>query len=88
MKTKEDIIKRLRSDPLYQSALKSAKTDDERRRVIALTEGFVGQFAEVLGPFIQRVEDDPVFAERLKRSLATGEEIVSDVEPNVSGSQG
>lgn len=84
---KEDLIKQLRNDPLYQSALKSAKTDTERKHIIAVTEGFVEQFAVVLGPLFEKVEHDPSFAERLRRSLATGEEIVSDVEPAVSGSQ-
>jgi hypothetical protein len=85
---KEDFIKQLRSDPLYQSALKSAKTDAERKHVIEVTEGFVEQFAAVLGPLIEKVEKDPAFAEQLRRSIATGEEIVSDVDPDVSGSQG
>lgn len=84
---KEDILKALRADPLYQSALKSAKTDEERRRVIAVTEGFVGQFADVLAPLIQRAEADPAFRTQLQRSLVTGEEVVSDVEPIASGSQ-
>lgn len=84
---KEDILKALRADPLYQSALKAAKTDEERRRVIATTEGFVGQFADVLVPLIQRAEADPAFRTQLQRSLVTGEEVVSDVEPIASGSQ-
>lgn len=88
MRTKEDFIKRLRSDPLYQSALKAAKTDEERRRIIATTEAFVGQFAGVLAPLIQRAEVDPAFRVQLQRSLVMGKEVVSQVEPVPSGSQG
>jgi hypothetical protein len=85
---KEDFLKTLRNDPLYQSALKSAKTDEERKRVIAITEDFVGQFADVLGPLINRAENDPVFREQMKRSLVEDEGVITDVESVASGSQG
>lgn len=88
MKTREDVLKQLRSDPLYKSALKAAKTDEERRRIIATTEAFVGQFADALLPIINKAESDPLFREQLQRSLVSGEDVVSQVEPVPSGSQG
>lgn len=88
MRSKEDFLKRLRSDPLFQSALKAAKTPEERRRVIAITEAFVGQFAEVLAPMIQKAESDPSYRDLLRRSLVAGEEVVTDQETAASGSQG
>lgn len=88
MKTREDVIKQLRADPLYKSALKAAKTPEERRRIIATTESFVGQFADALLPLIQRASTDPLFREQLQRSLVANEDVVSLAEPDRSGSQG
>lgn len=88
MRTREDFLKRLRSSPLYQSALKTAKTPEERKRVIALTEQFVSQFADVLGPMIAKAEDDPAYREQLRRSVAAGEDVVTSEDKIPSGSQG
>ena len=88
MKSREDFLKKLRSDPLYQNALKAAKTPEEKKRIIATTEAFVSQFADVLAPLIQRAETDPLFREQMQRSIAEGDAVVTDVELETSGSQG
>lgn len=87
MKKNVDFIKALRDDPMYREALKSAKTDEERRRVIAVTEAFVSQFASVLEPLINKVQSDPKFAEQLRQSLKGEDEIVSS-KATLTGSNG
>jgi len=87
MKKNVDFLKKLRDDPMYREALKSAKTDEERRRVIAVTEAFVSQFASVLEPLIDKVQSDPKFAEQLRQSLKGEDEIVSS-KATPTGSNG
>lgn len=86
MKTKEDFIKRLRNDPLYKSALKRAGNAEERKRIIAMTEAFVGRFADVLAPMIQRAQSDPKYASELREALRGSQQVVTDVVEHKSGS--
>ena len=88
MKTREDFIKKLREDGLYKQALAKAKDDKERAAIARIVENMVGTFADVLAPAIARAEKDPVFVEQLKRALVEGEQVVTAVEPEVSGSGG
>lgn len=87
MSDEHDMLKLLRADPTFRRALSLAKTDEERRAIIALTENLVGGFQEVLSPLIKRSRRDPLFAERLGRALLTGEDVLTDSEP-VTGSIG
>lgn len=86
MGDRDDIIKRLRDDSLYKMALAKAKDDKERAQIAAIVEGMVGDFAARLGPITKRVQEDPVFAEQLRRAVVEGEQVLTDIEPVPSGS--
>jgi hypothetical protein len=86
MKSREDVLKRLRADPMYRRALEKAKDEKERKAIIAFTEDFVTSFADVLLPLAQQAQKDPVLRERLARSLVEGREVLSDSVPETSGS--
>lgn len=88
MRTKADFIKRLREDDLYKQALAKAKDDNERAAIARIVEGMVGNFADKLGPVIERAQNDPVYAEQLKRALVGDQQVLTDIEPEVSGSGG
>lgn len=70
--TKEELIKRLRADPLYRDALKMAQTDAERRRIIATTEGFLASFVESMSPIASQIGQDPQMAAQLQDAIMTG----------------
>lgn len=80
MNTKDDFLKLLRDDPMYRNALKMAKTDAERKQVIAATEEFVERFASVLVPAIQRAKSDPNYVNQLRLALQMNEHVVNDSE--------
>ena len=86
MKTREDFIKQLRQSSNFKAALSAARTPEERAQIKALTEEFVQSFADVLGPLIERTQEDPEFAHQLERSLAEKQIVFSSTDPNVSGS--
>lgn len=69
MKSKEEFIKNLRSNELYNSALSMAKTNDERAQIIAVTEEFVSNFSEVLCQIADKVKTDDKFKEELFKKL-------------------
>lgn len=85
---KEELIKRLRADPTYRQALKMARNDAERRRIIATAEGFLSTFVDSLTPVAGRIAQDPVFASQLQQALKHGSQVIreSDGRPIVSGS--
>lgn len=78
MRTKEDFVKLLRNDPMYKSALKTAKTPEERKKIIQITEAFVEQYASILAPIISQVESDPKLKEQLRQSLDQSDDLLSD----------
>jgi len=88
MKNRKEFIERLHADPKYQEALAAARTDAERQQVAGMVEAFVGSFADILGPLIERAESDPIFAEQLGRSLIEQRDVVSTSDPATSGSTG
>lgn len=88
MTTKDDFIKKLHEDSLFKQALAKAKTPEERAAITRIVENMVGNFAAVLAPAIDRAKTDPVFVEQLKRALVGGEQVVTAVEPETSGSSG
>ncbi len=90
MLSKDDLIKKLRAHPLYRNALKMARTDAERRRIIATAEGFLTEFVTNVTPVMNRAQADPAFASQLHEALKSGPTIVreSDGTRVVSGSKG
>ncbi len=90
MLTKQDLIKRLRNDPMYRDALKLAKTDEERRRIMATAEGFLSGFIDSLLPLANKIAQDPEFASQLQDSVRRGIEVIksdtNDIILTVSGS--
>jgi hypothetical protein len=83
MKTKEDFIKRLRGDRMYNLALKMASSDEERRRVIAITEGFVNKFASILAPMIAEVEKNPAYAEKIREAIKGETGLISQASGSI-----
>lgn len=83
MLTKEQLLKRLRDDPMYLSALKMAKTDSDRRRIIATAEGFLGSFFDAMSPITGRIANDPKMSADLKEAVNSGKRVVreSDGKP-------
>jgi len=86
MKNRQDFIKHLRQSDKFKAALSAARTPEERAQVKALTEEFVGGFADVLGPIIERAQNDPEFAQQLGRSLAGQQIVLSTSDSVISGS--
>lgn len=86
--TKEELIKRLRSDPMYVTALKMARTDEERKKIIATTEGFLANFIDSLSPVFKQVSNDKNLTSHLQKVLNHNEQVVkeSDGKNVVSGS--
>lgn len=90
MLSKEDLIKKLRANPLYRDALKMARNDAERRRIIAVTEGFLTEFVTNINPVFGHAQTNPKFATKLQEALKSGAQVVkeSDGTPIASGSKG
>lgn len=89
MFTKEELIKRLRADPMYRDALKMAQTDAERRRIIATAEGFLSSFVETMAPIAAQIKQDPGLAAQLLEAVRTGAVIKeNDGKPVVSEPEG
>lgn len=80
MRTKEDFIKLLHENPLFQHAMNSAKTDDDRRKIAAIVEGFVGNFASVLSPMIKEAQDNPEYAAQIQQLLMKGDQVITGSE--------
>jgi hypothetical protein len=83
-----DLIKRLRADPMYKEALGKARSPAERKAIAELVEGLVGRVGDILTPVIDRVKHDPEFAEQLGKALDEGKDVLTDSTPDTSGSAG
>lgn len=82
-----DIIRKLRNDPLYKRALAMAQSDEERRTIAAQTEAMVLHVARSLVPAITAVNNDPTLAAKVRQAATSSVEVVSAGAPtNVSGS--
>ena len=46
---RDDLIKKLRNDPLYKKALGMVGSKAERQQIIAFTEGFITKIADAAG---------------------------------------
>jgi len=78
MKTRDEFLKRLREDPAYREALGRAQNAGERKTIQKLVEGFVAPFADILGPAIERAENDPEFAAKLGQALVEKQSVLSN----------
>ena len=76
--TKDSLIKRLRSDPMYKKALGMAKDDAERKRIIAITEGMITNIVEAIIPIAGIVKQDPNIANELKQALKSGMSVIKE----------
>lgn len=59
--TKEDIIKKLRSDPMYRLAMASVKDDAAKLMISRTAEAFVSSFFDAMVPILSssmKKEDD------------------------------
>lgn len=89
MKTRDDFIKRLHQTERFQAAVLAARTEEERRAVIAAAEQFVDSFAVVLAPLIERAENDHEFAQQLAGQLISRSAVITiNKPPALSGSIG
>lgn len=88
MRKRSDFIQRLHQSEKFKLALNQARTEEERQAVQAATEQFVTTFADILGPLIERVEQDPEFARQLGQALVEKQNVVTTSDPATSGSSG
>lgn len=86
MRKRSDFIQRLHQSEKFKHALAQAKDDKERAAIRAATEQFVSAFADVLGPLIERAEQDPEFARQLGQALVERQSVVTTSDPVKSGS--
>jgi hypothetical protein len=87
-RTKQDFLKRLYESDRYKQALAAARTPEERARLAGLVTEFVGSFADVLAPLIDRAQRDPAFAQQLGRAVMERQRVVTSSGPARSGSVG
>lgn len=86
MRNRNDFMKRLHEAERFKQALATARTDAEREAIKTFVEEFVGRFANVLAPMIDRAEKDPDFARQLGKALVEGKGVLSTSELVTSGS--
>jgi hypothetical protein len=79
---KGELLKNVHANPLYQAALRSARSDAERQRIVQLVEGFVGDIAETLEPMIERARADSEFAQQLGQALVGQQRVVTSERVN------
>lgn len=88
MRKRSDFIDRLHQSEKFKHALAQARDENERKAIQAATEQFVATFADILGPMIERAEQDPDFARQLGQALVEGQNVVTTSDPAKSGSSG
>jgi len=88
MITREEMIKRLRKDPMYLAALKMAKTDEERRKIISTTESFLGNIIDSFVPAFKQISTDKTLVAKLQEAINAREPVITENNKNniVSGS--
>ncbi len=59
MKSKEELLKMLREDAMYKKSLAMATSDEERKQIETVVEGFVSRFAGALLPALQKSKSEP-----------------------------
>ncbi len=88
MTNRADFLRRLHESPEYRAALSHAGSEAERKAIVAFVNEFVGSFADVLGPLIERASLDPVFASKLGQAVAERRPVVTSTASSTSGSSG
>lgn len=88
MKDRDSLLKALRENPRYRTALGNARNAAERKAIASLVEDLVGSVGDIIGPAMERAKTDPAFAARLARALVEGKDVLSNIEPTSSGSTG
>jgi hypothetical protein len=73
---------------MYVAALKMARNDEERKKIIATAEGFLSSVIDSLSPIYKQVSNDKNLATHLQKVLNTNMKVVkeSDGKNVVSGS--
>jgi len=66
---KEKLLEDLRKNQMFRDALKLAKTDAERQRIIATTSEFLILFSKNLQPIAEKASNDSEFAEQLREAI-------------------
>lgn len=83
---KHDFLRRLYESDKYKQTMSRARTDGERKAIAGLVTEFVGGFAEILAPIIDRAQHDSVFAGQLGRAVVERQGVVTGGQPASSGS--
>jgi hypothetical protein len=85
--TQEEYFKKLRSNSMYVSLLKSA-SPEERKKIINTVEYVAGSLLEALSVGVSTMNSDPEMAKEIVEALKTGDGIIkeSDGAPIVSKS--
>jgi len=83
--TQEEYFKKLRSNPMYVSLLKSA-SPEERKKIINTVEYVAGSLLEALSVGVSTMNSDPEMAKEIVEALKTGDGIIkeSDGAPIIS----
>jgi hypothetical protein len=87
---KEDIFRKIYSDPAFSSTFNRLKDPQEKARALATVEHVVGSLFDALIPSVAAMHQDPAAASRISEALKTGDGIIkeSDGSPIASGSRG
>ena len=90
MISKEELLKKLRSDPEYSKVLKSMSSSEQRRDAISVVEHIVGSLYDGLLLVSSTAQQDPEISDKISEALKTGGNIIkeSDGSPLASGSKG
>lgn len=88
MRTKADVLKRLHESDRLKQALAAARTPEEKKMLQEAVERFVGSFADVLLPMIDKAKQDPGFVQQLGQVLVERQDVVTTSDPTTSGSTG
>jgi len=84
---KEEFLKQFQQNENYKRALKEARDDAERKKLIAFGNDFVGSFAEILIPLLERAKNDGKFAEQLAKAINEKQTVLTG-RTKMSGSNG
>lgn len=85
---RQSFLRKLHESPEYRHALAQATSEEERRAIASFIGEFVGGFADVLGPLIERASRDPAFAAQLGQAVAERRPVVTGTGSAMTGSLG
>jgi hypothetical protein len=75
---REDFVKALHEDLVFKATVDAAKTETEKRFVMAFSEEFLMSFIDVLSPISEEIDRDP--EEFRRRLLEIDEDLLSEGE--------